>query len=70
MLFTNAHIDQLQNVGYTRVEGVIPADATIAVLNALKEVSSIDYRDPATWHLLPATYPGIIPSGLPHESPT
>jgi hypothetical protein len=32
MLFTNAHRDQLEDVGFTRVEGVIPSDSTIAVL--------------------------------------
>jgi hypothetical protein len=62
MLFTHAHRGQLEHLGFTRVEGVIPRDATRLVLNALKEVSSVDYDDPQTWHRLPATYPGIIPS--------
>lgn len=62
MLFTSAHKEQLQNVGFTRVEGVIPAACTAAVLNSLSQVSHIDFQDPTTWYLLPATYPGIIPS--------
>lgn len=62
MLFTSTHRQELDNVGLTRVEAVIPAELADNVLNALREVSCIDYQDPATWHLLPATYPGIIPS--------
>src|SRR5579862_6672367 len=62
MLFTPEHRDQLLTRGFMRVAGVIPADVTAAVLDALPEVSVIDYRDPATWYLLPDSYPGIIPS--------
>lgn len=62
MLFTKAHREQLQRDGFTRVAGVIPTESTNNLLSALKEVSSIDYADPATWYLLPESYPGIIPS--------
>lgn len=62
MLLTNTHRDQLEAVGFTRIEGVIPTDCTNAVLTALKHVSPIDYHDPATWYRLPESYPGIIPS--------
>jgi len=62
MRFTEAHRHQLQTVGYTRVEGVIRRELTTAVLGALKDVSGVDYESPATWHDLPADYPGIIPS--------
>ena len=62
MLFTNAHREQLENEGVTRVEGVIPAESAKLVLDALKDVSCVDYDDPQTWYRLPATYPGIVPS--------
>ena len=62
MLFTDAQRKQLERNGFTRVHGVIPTELTNALLSALKDVSRIDYADPATWHLLPESYPGIIPS--------
>ena len=62
MLFTQAHRGQLDRVGFTLVAGVIPTACTTRLLNALEEVSSVDYGDPGTWHSLPESYPGIIPS--------
>jgi hypothetical protein len=62
MLFTDAHREQLRVFGYTRVTGVVPYGLTNRLLNALQEVSPVDYQDPATWSALPASYPGIIPS--------
>jgi Phytanoyl-CoA dioxygenase (PhyH) len=62
MLFTDAHREQLERVGFTRVPGVIPVESANNVLNALQEVACIDINDPATWYLLPESYPGIIPS--------
>ncbi len=62
MLFTPEHRDQLLTSGFTRVEGVIPGNVTTAILNALPDVSVIDYGNSATWYRLPESYPGIIPS--------
>jgi hypothetical protein len=62
VLFTHAHRAQLAQLGFVRVEGVIPADLAGSVLNALKDVSPVDYQNPASWHSLPSAYPGIIPS--------
>jgi hypothetical protein len=62
MLFTEANREQLDRVGFTLVAGVIPTASATRLLNALKEVSSVDYSDPATWYSLPESYPGIIPS--------
>src|SRR5579871_2718771 len=62
MLFTDRHRRQLEQLGFTRVEGVIPQVNADAVLAALHEVSAVDYQDPQTWYVLPADYAGIIPS--------
>jgi hypothetical protein len=62
MIFTEAHRDQLDRVGFTLVAGVIPGASATQLLNALRDVSSVDYANPPTWYSLPESYPGIIPS--------
>jgi hypothetical protein len=62
MLFTPDHQEQLITRGFTRIAAVIPAEVAAAIVTALPEVSAIDYEDPLTWHRLPESYPGIIPS--------
>jgi hypothetical protein len=61
-LFTEAHRTQLSQLGFVRVENVIPAELTNTLLRALRHISPVDFENPATWYLLPETYPGIIPS--------
>ena len=61
-LFSDEHRKRLEHDGFVRVEEVIPPELVTAVLGALRDVSAVDYADSATWHLLPASYPGIIPS--------
>jgi hypothetical protein len=61
-LLTDSHRRQLDELGVTRVESVIPKECADAVIRALPAVSAVDLNDAATWHSLPAEYPGVIPS--------
>lgn len=58
MAFTPAHRAQLETVGYTRVERVIPLGLVEALVRAIPSISLIDLEDPATWY----HYKGVIPS--------
>jgi hypothetical protein len=62
VLFSDTHRQQLERDGFTRVADVLPTDFADNLLKVLKDVSPIDYADPATWYRLPDSYPGIIPS--------
>jgi hypothetical protein len=57
MSFTPRHRAQLETDGYARVADVIPGALIERLLGALKSISLVDYRDPATWY----HYKGIIP---------
>jgi hypothetical protein len=61
-LFTISHRQQLNDLGVTRIESVIPKGYAHAVIQALPAISPIDFDNPATWYSLPAEYPGVIPS--------
>jgi hypothetical protein len=57
LMFSREHRRQLEDHGFTRVEGVIPEALIERLLASLPAASQIDLRDRSTWY----TYKGIIP---------
>lgn len=57
MSFTPQHRAQLESVGYTRVESVIPEAEIARLLAALSSISLLQLSDASTWY----HYRGVIP---------
>jgi hypothetical protein len=57
MSFTSQHRAQLERVGYTRVEAVIPPAEISRLLAALSSISVVNLDDRAPWY----HYRGVIP---------
>jgi hypothetical protein len=62
MLFTPDHRRELEELGFTRVPGVIPRALLARLLDALPSISPVDYHDRSTWYRLPRERPWTIPS--------